>query len=403
VLTFLIFLATYAVVAIGRAPGLRVDRTGAALVGAILMVVTGAIGFDDAVRAVDFRTIVLAFGMMVLVAHLRLAGGFAALARIVGERAAHPVLLLLALVLTVGALSALFVNDTICLVFTPIVIAIAETRRHRPLPYLLALATASNIGSVATITGNPQNMLIGTISGLSFRAFSASLAPVAILGLVLDALIIWLLFRRQLHPLSSDSMAAEQIEAVTHGPVLIKAIVVGAAMLAGFLAGYDPALVAAAGAAALFITRRVSPRKVYAAIDWDLLMLFAGLFVVVGAAERAGIDRRLFNALAPLGLGTIAGLSATAAILSNAVSNVPAVMLLAHLVPSLPHPGRAWLALAMASTLAGNLTILGSIANLIVVEGAKRHGVTIGFRDYAMVGIPVTLATLALGIWWVGG
>jgi Na+/H+ antiporter NhaD/arsenite permease-like protein len=397
--TFLIFLATYAVVAIGRAPGLRVDRTGAALIGAIAMVVTGALTFDEAVHAVDFRTLVLLFGMMVLVAHLRLAGGLAALARFVSRRARHPLPLLFALVFTVGTLSALFVNDTICLVFTPIVIDIAEARRHRPLPYLIALATASNIGSVATITGNPQNMLIGTVSGLSFRAFSAALAPIAAIGLVADALLIWLVFRHHLHALSTDDVVDDDVK--PHGPVLIKTLIVAAAMLFGFLVGYDTALVSAAGAAVLLLTRRVSPRKVYAAIDWDLLMLFGGLFVVVGGAEKAGIDKRLFNILAPLGLQSVAGLSAAAAVLSNAVSNVPAVMLFTHFVPNLPEPRSAWLALAMASSLAGNLTILGSIANLIVVEGARRRGVTIGFGDYAKAGVPITIVTLALGVWWL--
>jgi Na+/H+ antiporter NhaD/arsenite permease-like protein len=366
------------------------------------MVVSGALTFDDAVRAVDFRTLVLLFGMMVLVAHLRLAGGLAALARFVNTRVHHPLPLLVALVLTAGGLSALFVNDTICLVFTPIVVDIAEARRHRPLPYLVALATASNIGSVATMTGNPQNMLIGTVSGLSFRAFSAALAPIAAVGLVVDAVIIWLVFRPQLHALSTDDGENEPAESVTpHGPVLIKTIIVACGMLAGFLVGYDTALVAAAGAAVLLLTRRVSPRKVYAAIDWDLLMLFAGLFVVVGGAERAGIDKRLFAILAPLGLHTVAGLSAAAAVLSNAVSNVPAVMLFTHLVPSLPDPRRAWLALAMATTLAGNLTILGSIANLIVVESARRRNVAIGFWDYAKAGVPITIGTLAFGIWWL--
>jgi Na+/H+ antiporter NhaD/arsenite permease-like protein len=402
VVTFLIFLATYAVVAIGRAPGLRVDRTGAAIIGAILMIVSGALTFDEAVRAVDFRTLVLLFGMMVLVAHLRLSGGLAALVRLVSRRVTHPATLLVALVFTTGALSAMFVNDTICLVFTPIVIDVAEARRHRPLPYLLALATASNIGSLATVTGNPQNMFIGSVSGLTFRSFSAALAPIAAAGLAIDALVLWVLFRRQLHPLTTDEAQPDDGDHPgTHGPVLIKTVVVAAGMLAGFLAGYDTALVSATGAAVLLLTRRVAPRKVYAAIDWDLLMLFAGLFVVVRGAERAGIDRRFFNALAPFGLHTVAGLSAAAAVLSNAVSNVPAVMLFAQFVPGLPEPRRAWLALAMASTLAGNLTILGSIANLIVVEGARRRSVRIGFGDYARVGVPLTLLTLGLGVWWL--
>jgi Na+/H+ antiporter NhaD/arsenite permease-like protein len=363
------------------------------------MVATGAIGFDEAVRAVDYRTLVLLFGMMILVAHLRLAGAFAALAAFVARRVTHPAALIVALVVTAGVLSALFVNDTICLVFTPVVLDVAAVRRHRPLPYLLALATASNIGSVATMTGNPQNVLVGTLSGLGFRPFAAALAPVAIAGLAIDAAVIWFMFRRELRSTSADVATIAPVH--VHPPLLIKSLIVAAGVLIAFLAGYDTAIVAAAGAAVLLVTRRVAPRKIYAAIDWDLLMLFVGLFVVVGAVERAGIDRRIFDALRPLGTHTVAGLSATVAVLSNLVSNVPAVMLLTRLVPALPDPRRAWLTLAMASTLAGNLTILGSIANLIVVEGARRRGVVVRFGEYARVGIPITLATIACGAWWL--
>jgi Na+/H+ antiporter NhaD/arsenite permease-like protein len=396
----LIFVATYSVLALGRVPLLRIDRTGAAVVGAILMVVTGVVGFDEAARAVDYRTVVLLFGMMIIVAHLRLSGAFAAIATAVNTRVAHPAVLLVALVVSSGVLSALFVNDTICLAFTPLVLDIAAARRHRPLPYLLALATASNIGSVATITGNPQNMLIGSLSGIPFRSFSAALAPVAAVGLALDALIIWLLFRDDLHQTTADTAPFRITRA--QRPLLVKTAIVCAGVVAGFVAGYDTALVASAGAAALLVTRRVRPRKIYSAIDWDLLMLFVGLFVVVGAAEAAGLDRRIFEWLAPLGIHTLAGLSATAAILSNAISNVPAVMLFTPLVPRLPDPARAWLALAMASTLAGNLTVLGSIANLIVVEGARRRGVVVSFGSYARAGVPITLLTLAFGVWWLG-
>ncbi len=187
----------------------------------------------------------------------------------------------------------------------------------------------------------------------------------------------------------------------THRALLWKTLIVIVGVLAGFLADYDTALVAAAGAAALLVTRRVRPRKVYQAIDWDLLMLFVGLFVVVGSGERAGIDRVMFDLLRPLGVATVAGLSTTAAILSNAISNVPAVMLLAKLVPHLESPDRAWLTLAMSSTRAGNLTLLGSIANLIVAEGARRRGIVIGFWDYARLGIPLTVLTIAWGILWL--
>jgi Na+/H+ antiporter NhaD/arsenite permease-like protein len=363
------------------------------------MVVSGVLSFEQAIQTIDFRTLVLLFGMMVIVAHLRLSGGIAAAVRFVNSRVTHPGLLLAALVFASGVLSALFVNDTVCLVLTPVVIDIALVRRHSPLPYVLALATSANVGSVATITGNPQNMLIGSLSGFSFGAFAAALSPVAVIGLLVTALVIWLVYRRELAPTTMD--AAPRRTMRPHWPLLTKTLIVCAGVLAGFLAGYDTALVAAAGAAALLVTRRVRPRKIYAAIDWDLLMLFTGLFVVVGAAERAGVAMWLFDLLAPLGLETVAGLSVTVAVLSNAISNVPAVVLFAHIVPQLPDPARAWLALAMASTLAGNAFIVGSIANLIVVEGARRRGVEITFGAYARVGVPLTIVTLALGIAWL--
>jgi Na+/H+ antiporter NhaD/arsenite permease-like protein len=363
------------------------------------MVVTGAIPFDDAARAIDFRTIVLLFSMMTIVAHLRLAGGLAAMVRFTVERIAHPATLLVVLVLVTGILSALFVNDTICLVFTPLVIDIVSRRGLRPLPFLLAVATASNIGSTATITGNPQNILIGSVSGLSFARFTAALGPVALAGLVFDAVLLCAVFRHDLRGVEPPSR--ERRPVTMHAALLWKTLVVIGCVITGFLAGYDTAVVSAAGAAALLVTRRVRPQKIYTAIDWDLLVLFVGLFVIVAAGERAGFDHRIFEWLAPLGIATIAGLSATAALVSNAISNVPAVMLFTRVVPRLPDPTESWLALAMSSTLAGNLTIIGSIANLIVVEGARRRGVPIGFVEYARVGVPLTIATVAFGVWWL--
>ena len=265
---------------------------------------------------------------------------------------------------------------------------------------LLALATASNIGSVATITGNPQNMLIGSLSAIPFGTFARHLAPIALTGLAMDAAIIWLLFRHELHAGPADTAGIRMVR--PHRALLVKSSVVTLAVLTGFLLGYQTGLVAMAGAAALLITRRVRPQKIYRAVDWDLLLLFIGLFVLVGAAEQSGIATWVFARLRPLGVDTVTGMTAAAAVLSNAISNVPAVMLFTRLVPLTPHPQRSWLTLAMASTLAGNLTILGSIANLIVVEGARRRGVTVSFLDYAKVGLPVTLFTLAFGAWWLG-
>ena len=377
----------------------RIDRTGAAVVGAILMVTIGGLGFEQATRAVDYRTLVLLFGMMVLVAHLQMATFFRTTARLIAARVAGPRALVAAVTVAAGVLSAFFVNDTVCLMFTPIVLEVAALRGLAPLPLLLAVATGSNIGSVATITGNPQNMLIGSLSGVPYATFTGRLAPVALAGLAIDAAVICWLFRRDLARATAPPRPA-RIRPL-HRRLMAKPLLVAALMIAGFFAGVEPALVAAAGAAALLVTRRVKPDKVWRRIDWDLLMLFVGLFVVIGGVEAAHIDQWLFAKLRAIGIETVAGLTAVSALLSNAISNVPAVMLLSRLVPTLPDPPTAWLTLAMSSTLAGNLTLLGSIANLIVLEGARRRSVEISFMAYFRVGLPVTLATLAFGVWWL--
>jgi Na+/H+ antiporter NhaD/arsenite permease-like protein len=394
-----ILFLTYVILAIGRAPYLRIDRTGAAIVGATAMVAAGVLTLDQAYRAIDYPTLVLLFGMMVLIAHLRMARFFQRTVQWVATTIHQPKALLAAIVFVSGLLSALFVNDTICLVFTPILIEVAQARGHRPLPYLLALVTASNIGSVATITGNPQNMLIGSLSGIGYGRFLAALGPVALFGLCVDALLLIVLFRHDLRPGAVDTGGPRPRP--IHRALMLKSLIVSVFVVGAFLAGMEPALVSAVAAAALLITRRVKPEKVYAQIDWDLLVLFVGLFVVVHGVEQVGLARELFLLLEPIGLHTVAGLSLVSAIVSNVISNVPAVMLIARLIPSLPHPETAWLTLAMASTLAGNLTLLGSIANLIVLEGARRRQVDITFWQYFKVGFPVTALTLAFGVWWL--
>lgn len=396
---FLVFLGTYVVLAIGGFPGLRIDRPGAAIIGAILMVELGVVSLDAAYQAIDYRTIILLFGMMVLIAHLRMARFFRSLVRWVISKIHHPGVLLAAIVYVSGILSALFVNDTICLLLTPVLIEMARRRSHDPLPYLLALATASNIGSVATITGNPQNMLIGSLSRISYLDFLSHLGPVAFVGLTIDAALIWFLFRKELHPGPSDF--AEPVPRSVHRMMMVKGLTVALLVLGGFLMGLEPALVSAAGAAALLVTRTVNPEKVWREIDWDLLMLFAGLFIVTAGVEASGLNTWFFEFLRPLGIETVWGMSATSALLSNLISNVPAVMLFAKTVPQMPDPKSSWLALAMSSTLAGNLTLLGSIANLIVLEGARRRGFFITFAQYLKVGLTVTLLTMAFGILWL--
>jgi Na+/H+ antiporter NhaD/arsenite permease-like protein len=388
-------VGTYLGLALGRLPFFRVDRTGVAIIGGALVVVTGVLPWEQAVAAVDAHTLVLLFGMMIVAAYLRLSGFFRLVTYTAVRRAHTPVGLLALIVVAAGVLSALFVNDVVCLVMAPIVLDLARQLRLPPVPYLIALATAANVGSVATLTGNPQNMLVGSFSGISYRAFLLREAPVAVIGLGLVFLVIWLVYRRQL----PDALPAANLEDrfAVHYPLIIKTLAAVAIMLVAFLAGVPIAVVAIGGAAYTLLTRRVNPEKVYREIDWGLLVLFTGLFVVIGAVEQTGLAAEVLGWASAAGLHRPLVLTVVTAVLSNLVSNVPAVLLFKSVVPAFGEPVRAWLLLAMASTLAGNLTILGSVANLIVVEQARGAGVPVGFLEYSKVGVPITLLTLLVG------
>lgn len=392
-----IFLGTYLGLAIGGLPGFRVDRTGIAIIGAAAMMVTGVVAWDQAVAAVDAHTLVLLFGMMVVAGYLKLSGFFGLVTAWVVDRAGTPVSLLAAVVVAAGVLSALFVNDVVCMVLAPLVLGLTRRLGLPPVPYLIALATASNVGSVATLTGNPQNMLVGSFSGIGYRTFLAREAPVALVGLVVVFLTVWLVYRRDLTgPLDRGSLGARSR---VHYPLMIKTGLVVTTMLMAFLTGVPIALVAIAGAAYTLLTRRVKPEKIYAEIDWRLLVLFTGLFVVIRGVETSGLSADLLSGATAAGLHRPAVLTVVAAGVSNLVSNVPAVLLFRSVIPTFGEPTRGWLVLAMASTLAGNLTILGSVANLIVVEVAGTARVRIGFLEYCRVGVPLTLITLFFG--WV--
>ena len=335
--------------------------------------------------------------MMLIVGDLRLAGALwdCVLHHLSRLGSRH---LLPAIIFTTGVLSAFFVNDIICLVMVPIVLTLTDRMRLHPWPYLLAVATASNIGSVATITGNPQNILIGSYSGISYRSFLAHLAPIAVTGLFLDWAILRWLFR-DAHLEREANEQTPKFSAPRHDQWVKPAVVV-LGVLAGFLIGFPPPLVAAVGAALLLITRTMEPRHLYEEVDWGLLVFFVGLFIIVAGAEQVGVPRLLFDVARHWNLQNPAVLATVTAVFSNLVSNVPAVMLLKSLIPGFEDPHRGWLILSMASTLAGNLTITGSIANIIVVEQAKAK-VQISFRQYLRAGVPVTICTLLFGTIWL--
>jgi Na+/H+ antiporter NhaD/arsenite permease-like protein len=384
------------VLAIGRLPGFRVDRTGAAIIGATLMLAAGTLTVEEAYRAISYDTIILLFGMMIVVANLRLSGFFTVVSQWVVEHAHRPIFLLAGVVAVAGVFSAFFVNDTMCLVLTPLVLEITTRLRRKPVPYLLAVAMASNIGSVATVTGNPQNMMIGSFSHIPYRTFAGALAPVAAVGLLLTFAVIALLYRDEFRAAPGLYTAHRSMR--VNRVLMIKSIAVSAGMIVFFFAGWPVPQVALMAGAILLVTRRVKPDRVYREIDWSLLVLFIGLFVVIAGLEKTPVSGDLFAAASVYHLEQTGPMSIFVALLSNLVSNGPAVLVFKGFVSHLPDPVTAWLTLAMSSTLAGNLTVLGSVANLIVIERARRE-VKIGFWEYAKVGVPLTILTLAVGVW----
>lgn len=396
-----LFGLTYLGLALGEIPGLRIDRTGIALVGAAAMLGFGVVSMSDAARSVDYETIVLLFGMMVLVSHLRLAGFFALATDWIAVRFTGPFTLLAVTIGMSGSLSAFLVNDVVCVALTPLVLRLCQRLKRPPIPYLIGLATASNVGSVATITGNPQNIIIGSLSHISYLRFASRLAPVALIGLILNFVVVALVYRHTLRAAGqADSSAVEPSRLRVHRGLLIKSLVVMLATVGCFFAGRPIALSALIAAGVLLIDR-VRPEKIFESIDWALLVMFAGLFVVVSAFEANVVRTWGIEHWKPLLNSPVVLTSGLSVALSNLVSNVPAVLLFKPLMEVMPQKEQAWLALAMSSTLAGNLTVLGSVANLIVVENARRAGTNLGFVEYLKVGVPLTILTTLVGVGWL--
>jgi Na+/H+ antiporter NhaD/arsenite permease-like protein len=394
-----ILVLTYVGVAGGSVPGLRLDRAGIAFLGGAAMIALGPLGLEEAFRAIDFNTIALLVGMMIVVAHLKVSGAFRALGSLAIEHAHAPFVLLVTVTVLAGVLSAFLVNDAICLVMTPIVMQVMRALGRDPVPYLVATATASNCGSVATITGNPQNMVIGETSKISYPAFAAALSPVAGFGLVAVVVVVWVAFRKEF---ATDGAISPHLKpGRMHAGQVVKASLVCAGLAVAFFAGVPPAEAAVVGGAILLFTRQIKPIRIYREIDGPLLLLFAGLFIVIAGAERALLTPDRVAMAKSFGLDIPWRLSLFTAVLSNIVSNVPAVLILRPFIPSFADPQRAWLVVAMASTLAGNLTLIGSVANLIVAERARAEGVPISFLAYFKVGLPLTLLTLAAGTAWL--
>jgi len=394
-----IFALTYLLISGRRLKVLPLNRPAAALLGTVLMVACGILTPEQAYRAVDYNTLVLLLGMSLISAYLYLAGFFDWTADWVLKIARTPQRLLLYLILTSGILSALLVNDTVCFMFTPLVVAVVVRGKLPLLPYLLALAMSANIGSVATLVGNPQNMIIGNLSKIPFAKFSFSLLPAAIVGLVIQFAILTFGFRKILGQttIAPAEATAQQLD---RRLLRITFVVLGL-VFAGFLTGLNLAWTALTGGALVRVLARRDTHEVLKLVDWHLLLFFAALFVVVEGLNSTGLPDQIYSRLRGM-FGTSASTQAWnlawfSALGSNVFSNVPFVLVAGKWIPSFANPELMWKVMALATTFAGNLTILGSVANIIVVESARKH-IEVGFWDYAKYGIPVTILTTMVGM-----
>ncbi len=404
-----VFAVVYLGMFLGGLPRLKLDRSGVALLGAIAVIGLSGLPVEDAARSVDLPTIVLLFAFMVVSAQMRLGGFYGAVTRRVGAMPLSRNGLLAALIVVSGALSAVFSNDIICLAMTPVVARLCLQRGMNPLPFLIGLACAANIGSAATLIGNPQNMLIGSVLQLPFGGYVRQALPPVAIGLLL--LWLWLAYGSGARTASGPEGAQTPFAAVAEAPPeeppfdrwqTAKGLVVAGALMLIFLFTDWPRDVAAlVGAGLLLLSRRLHSSHVLGLIDWPLLLLFMGLFVVNHAFETTGLAAQAVAWLGTQGvhLADPGPLLVAGAVLSNLVSNVPAVMLL------LPHLGgsgeQAGVMLALVTTFAGNLLLVGSIANLIVADLARQQGIVIDWKRHAITGIPVTLLTLAVVWGWM--
>jgi Na+/H+ antiporter NhaD/arsenite permease-like protein len=392
-------MLTYVIISAQKMKWHSLDRPSGALFGAVLMVITGVLTLDEAYRSIDFNTILLLLGMMLIIAYFKIANSFKYLSYLLISHAKNSFLLLCFVSFSSGILSALFVNDTICLMFTPLLILALHQTKLNPIPYLIALATSSNIGSVVTLTGNPQNMLVGIFSKIPYLDFTLHLLPIGILSLIANVLIIYVFFRKDINFKRFDSIALVKPE--LHGTLTIKSLGVLFCVFLGFIFTGNLPLSSITGGLALIIISGVKPQHAMEEVDWTLLLFFSGLFIVTGGINKAGFLTMAHNVVEPYLGNTVSGqivhFSIFSVIASNLVSNVPFVLLSATWIEKFLDPKTMWYVLAMSSTFAGNLTIMGSVANMIVLELSKEY-VHVGFWDFFRIGITTTVVSVGIGM-----
>ena len=396
----IIFTITYIGIIFTSLPGINIDRPSASFFGSVAMIVFGVFTFDEAIRAIDFNTISLLIGMMVIITVLELDGFFSFIANKTITLARNERRLLLIIIFTTGISSAFLVNDAVVLLYTPIVISICRDSKINPIPYLIAEILASNTGSAMTITGNPQNMLIGINSGISYSSFLFHLMPVSLTGMIIIYFVVKLLYPenfKRINPIDPHAGSYEYnyLSMKFSAPIFVLVIIL---FFANGRVGLSIPVISLIGASLILLLGKIKPSEVIKNIDWVLILFFSTLFIVVGGIEKTGLIQHILNAwtITPdlHGIGVIHGISL---VLSQIVSNVPYTILM---IPILKNSGSdiIWLSLASASTIAGNATIFGAMANIIVIESAKKQNVHISFFEFLKAGIIVTSLTLILSV-----
>ena len=402
-----VFVVTYVLISLRNVRRFPIERPAVAMLGGALMLVLGILTPAEAIAAINLDVILLLVGMMILVSGLDACGFFDLVSSRIAARAKTQTSFLVWLMVTTAALSAVVLNDTIALLVTPVVVRSARALRVNPIPYLVAVAISANVGSVATEVGNPQNAFIGIRSGIPFLTFTAYLLPVTVACLAVAIGLVWFAFRKDLAaPLTpAVSMPAAPLQRRGMVFTLAVTLAVAVAFFASSTPEWLPLIALAGGSFVLFFlpfVSKVTPRNLIAKVDWSIILFFVGLFVLLGGVEASGLSTAIQSGFTSAfggrsgGLPWLVGLSA---LLSNLISNVPAVLLLAQVVPQ--GSTQLWLGLATSSTLAGNATILGAACNVIVVQVASRDGVTVSMRDFVKAGLPVTAATLVLSTFLV--
>jgi Na+/H+ antiporter NhaD/arsenite permease-like protein len=396
-----IFALTYLGIALGHVPGLKLNRTGIALLGAIAIMVFSGMSTTSVVGLVNWPTILLLFGFFVISAQLRLSGFFGMVANAIAARLDNPARFLLSLMLVTAGLSAFLNHDIVCFVFAPVVATALIRRKINPVPFLIALALASNIGAAATFVGNPQDMMIAQVAGLSFGPYVLwCIAPV-LFALACAYAIIWAMSRHHLTcsvPVPEDGWHYTQPFNRHH---TIKGLVILVLVIAFFFTRIPKEITALTAAAIHLASPKFRTEDMLKLVDWSILVLFIGLFVVTGAFQATGYSDQLAQWLAHAGLNLQSPsiLALVTAALSNLINNSAAVLLLVKVV-DVTNPTTAYV-LALANSFGGSLIIIGSVSNIIVVQQARELGIRISFRDFARLGVPVTLAALAGLLAWV--